>query len=190
MGRPSQLLDATVLNESDQPCPVGEAGQLAFRARFPDLMLKSYFNKPEVNAKAFANGWFHTGDAARREADGTFTFIDRMGGFLRVRGENISSYQIEDLLNGHASIQAVAVVPVPAAVGGEEDVAVFIELRPGESMTEADLHRYAQEVLPRFMQPKHVRFVDALPLTPTNKIEKYKLKQSLLAELEGDTSRR
>ncbi len=183
MGRASPLLDATVLDAADRTCPDGEVGQLAFRPRFEHLMLKEYFNKPEVTAKAFANGWFHTGDAARRMPDGSFEFIDRLGGFLRVRGENISSYQIEDLLNGHPNIQAVAVVPVSAVVGDEEDVAVFIELRAGQTMTEAELHSYAQEVMPRFMQPKHVRFVDALPLTPTNKVEKYKLKQALLAEL-------
>jgi crotonobetaine/carnitine-CoA ligase len=185
MGRASPLLDATVLDADDQPCREGEVGQLAFRPRFEHLMLKEYFNKPEVNAKAFASGWFHTGDAASRMTDGSFEFIDRMGGFLRVRGENISSYQIEDLLNGHPAIQAVAVVPIPAAIGDEEDVAVFIELRPGETLTEAELHAYAQQVMPRFMQPKHVRFVPALPLTPTNKVEKYKLKQALLAELAG-----
>jgi crotonobetaine/carnitine-CoA ligase len=185
MGRASPLLDATVLDDADRPCPDGEAGQLAFRPRFEHLMLKEYFNKPEITAKAFANGWFHTGDAARRMADGSFEFIDRLGGFLRVRGENISSYQIEDLLNGHPSIQAVAVVPVPAAVGDEEDVAVFIELRPGATLSETELHAYAQQVMPRFMQPRHVRFVEALPLTPTNKVEKYKLKQALLAELAG-----
>lgn len=183
MGRASPLLDATVLDAADRICPDGEVGQLAFRPRFEHLMLKEYFNKPEVTAKAFANGWFHTGDAARRMPDDSFEFIDRLGDFLRVRGENISSYQIEDLLNGHPSIQAVAVVPVSAVVGDEEDVAVFIELRAGQTMTEAELHSYAQEVMPRFMQPKHVRFVDALPLTPTNKVENYKLKQALLAEL-------
>ena len=185
MGRPVPLLDAGVMAPGDVPCPAGEVGELVFKPRFPDLMLKTYFNKPDANARAFANGWFHTGDAARRCADGTFEFVDRIGGFFRVRGENVSSYQVEDLLNGHDKIRATAAIPIPAAEGDEEDIAVFIELSEGAAMDEAEVRRYAAQVMPKFMQPKHIRILDALPLTPTNKIEKYKLKQSLLAELGG-----
>ena len=185
MGRPSALLQAEVMDDRDTPCPIGDVGELVFRSDFPDLMLKNYFNKPDANARAWANGWFHTGDAARRGPDGTFEFVDRIGGFFRVRGENVSSYQVEDLLNTHDKIRATAAIPIPAAVGGEEDVAVFIELREGATMDEAEIRAYAAQVMPKFMQPKHIRILDALPLTPTNKIEKYKLKQSLLAELAG-----
>ncbi|MFD0391050.1 hypothetical protein ACFQ4K_29695 [Tistrella bauzanensis] len=95
----------------------------------------------------------------------------------------MSSYQVEDLLNTHPDIRATAALPVPAAEGDEEDCAVFIELVEGRAMTEADLRAFALTVMPRYMAPRHVRFVDALPVTPTNKIEKYKLKQALMAEL-------
>jgi crotonobetaine/carnitine-CoA ligase len=90
---------------------------------------------------------------------------------------------VEDLLNTHPDIRATAALPVPAEEGEEEDCAVFIQLVEGCSMTEAELRSFAASVMPRYMTPRHVRFVDALPVTPTNKIEKYKLKQSLLAEL-------
>ncbi|KYO56443.1 AMP-binding protein (plasmid) [Tistrella mobilis] len=183
MGRPSPLLEAAVLDADDNVLGPDEAGQLAFRPRFPHLLLKSYFNKPDATIKTFSNLWFHTGDAVRRTEDDVYYFIDRMGGFFRVRGENVSSYQVEDLLNTHPDIRATAALPVPAEEGEEEDCAVFIQLVEGCSMTEAELRSFAASVMPRYMTPRHVRFVEALPVTPTNKIEKYKLKQSLLAEL-------
>ncbi len=183
MGLPSPLLEAAVLDPEDNEMPEGGVGQLAFRPRFPSLILESYFNKPEATQKAFRNCWFHTGDAARQGVDGNWYFVDRMGGFFRVRGENVSSYQVEDLLNAHPKIRATAAIPIPAAVGDEEDVSVFIELVDDAAMTEAELRDFAAEVMPKYMRPKHVRFVAALPLTPSSKIEKYKLKQQLLAEL-------
>lgn len=188
MGLPSPLLEAAVLDPQDDVCAGGEVGQLAFRPRFPSLLLEEYFGKPEATVKALRNCWFHTGDAVYRGTDGWWYFVDRMGGFFRVRGENVSSYQVEDLINAHAKVRATAAVPVPADVGDEEDVAVFVELREGESMTEDELRAHAREVMPKYMVPKHVRFVPALPLTPTNKVEKYKLKQQLMAEL-GKTPR-
>lgn len=183
MGLPSPLLEAAVLDPEDKACADGEVGQLAFRPRFPSLLLEEYFRKPEATVKTLRNCWFHTGDAVYRGADGWWYFVDRMGGFFRVRGENVSSYQVEDLINGHPKVRATAAVPVPADVGDEEDVAVFVELKEGESMDEDELRAHAREVMPKYMVPKHVRFVPALPLTPTNKVEKYKLKQQLMAEL-------
>lgn len=188
MGLPSPLLEGGVLDAQDNQCAEGEVGQLAFRPRFPSLILEEYFKKPEATIKTFRNCWFHTGDACYRGKDGFWYFVDRMGGFFRVRGENISSYQVEDLINGHPKVRATAAVPVPADVGDEEDVAVFVELKDGQTMTDAELRDHAREVMPKYMVPKHIRFIPALPLTPTNKVEKYKLKQQLMAEL-GKTPR-
>jgi len=183
MGRPSSLLNAAALDSNDMPCAAGQVGQLAFRPRFPELLLKSYFNRPEAMVKVSSNYWFHTGDACYRDGDGTFFFVDRMGDVFRVRGEKVSSYQVEDLLNGHPKIRAVAAVPVPAAEGDEEDCAVFVQLIDGEAMSADELMAHAKAVMPKYMLPKYIRFVDELPLTATNKVEKYKLKQSLMAEL-------
>ena len=183
MGLPSPLLEPSVLDPDDNEVPPGGVGQLAFRPRFPSLILEAYFNKPDVTQRTFRNCWFHTGDAVYKGIDSNWYFVDRMGGFFRVRGENVSSYQVEDLLNAHPKIRATAAIPIPATVGDEEDVAVFIQLIDGHAMTEAELRDFAADVMPKYMQPKHVRFTDELPLTPSSKIEKYKLKQQLLAEL-------
>lgn len=179
MGRPSPLVDVAVLDEEDNRLPPGQVGQLAFRPRFPGLLLQQYWNKPEATLKAWRNLWFHTGDAVVEEAEGTFRFVDRMGGYFRVRGENVSSYEVESLLADHPQIRAVAAVPVPAKEGNEDDIAVFIELKEAGSLTEDEVASFASETMPKYMRPRHIRIVDALPVTPTNKIEKYKLKQMI-----------
>ncbi len=191
MGTPSPLFEAAILDEEDNVLPPGVVGQLALRPRFPGLLLQEYFRKPEATIKVLRNCWFHTGDAcARLDGEGdVFVFIDRLGGFFRVRGENVSSYEVEALINGHPKVRATAAVPIPALVGDEEDVAVFIELVEGESLSEDELRTYSAKVMPKYMTPKYVRIVAALPVTPTNKIEKYKLKQALITEL-GITPRR
>lgn len=185
MGLPNPLLEVAILDEDDNACPAGVVGQLAFRPRFPGLLLDSYFRKPEATIKVLRNCWFHTGDACKESTDGsgTYFFIDRMGGFFRVRGENVSSYEVEFLIASHPSVRACAAVPLPAVVGDEDDIAVFVELKEGLTLSELQLREHAIKVMPKYMQPKHIRFVTALPVTPTNKIEKYKLKQLILSEL-------
>lgn len=185
MGLPNPLLEVAILDEDDNACPAGVVGQLAFRPRFPGLLLDSYFRKPEATIKVLRNCWFHTGDACKESTDGsgTYLFIDRMGGFFRVRGENVSSYEVEFLIASHPSVRGCAAVPLPAVVGDEDDIAVFVELKEGLSLSESQLREHATQVMPKFMQPKYIRFLTALPVTPTNKIEKYKLKQLILSEL-------
>ena len=183
MGRPSRLMEAAILDENDQECGPGEQGQLAIRSRLPHLLLAGYFNRPEATEEAFRNGWFHTGDGAYRDEDGNFYFVDRMGGFIRTRGENISSYQIEDILTGHPKIGVCAAFPIPAEEGEEDDIVVYIVLQPGREMSEEELRPWIDTEMPKFMRPKHIRFIDALPQTPTFKVEKYKLREQILREL-------
>ena len=190
MGVPNPLFEVAILDEDDNSLPPGQVGQLAFRPRFPGLLLQEYFRKPEATIKVFRTCWFHTGDACKQLDDGSglYCFVDRMGGFFRVRGENVSSFEVEALIASHGKIRAAAAVPIPAKIGSEEDIAVFIECVEGESLTEDELRDHARRVMPKYMQPAHVRFVDALPVTPTNKIEKYKLKRQIIDELNSSTS--
>ena len=82
-----------------------------------------------------------------------------MGGFFRVRGENVSSFEVEALIAGHAKIQAMAAVPIPAEVGKEEDVVAFIELVKGETFSEEEVRDHTRRVMPKYMPPNHIRFV-------------------------------
>jgi crotonobetaine/carnitine-CoA ligase len=146
-------------------------------------MLNGYFNKPEATLEVFRNLWFHTGDACYKDEDETYYFVDRMGGFIRTRGENISSYQIEDFINSHPRVDVCAAFPIPAEEGEEDDIVVYIVPKQGEDLGEEDLKTWIASEMPKFMWPKHIRFAQELPRTPTNKVEKYKLKQAILSEL-------
>ncbi len=179
MGRPSPFLEVAILDDDDNRLPPGRVGQLAFRPRFPGLLLQEYLNKPEATVKAWRNLWFHTGDACLELDDGSFRFVDRMGGYFRVRGENVSSYEVESMIADHGAVRSVAAVPMPATEGGEDEIAVFIELKEAGICSEEDIAGYIREFLPKYMRPSYVRILEALPVTPTNKIEKYKLRQML-----------
>lgn len=185
MGRPSPLLQVDIVDADDHSCPPGQVGQLVVRPRFPYTIIQEYFNKPDKTLEAFRNLWFHTGDACYRDADGVYYFVDRMGGYLRVRGENVSSYEVEDLVNGHPKIRVTAAIPVPAHEGDEEDLAIFVQLVDGETMLVDEVRQHCVDVMPKYMVPRYIRIVEELPLTPTGKIEKYKLRQGLLANLEA-----
>lgn len=181
MGKPAALFEAAVLNENDEELGPDQHGQLAFRPKLPCLLFNEYYKKPEATLKTFGNLWFHTGDGVYKDKDGYFYYVDRMGGFIRRRGENISSYQIEDILLGNPKIGMCAALPIPADEGLEDDIVVYIVVK--EELTESELRAWIDSEMPKFMRPKHLRFVDSLPQTPTYKVEKYKLRERILQEL-------
>jgi len=182
MGLPTPFVDATVLNDHDEECPAEQPGQLAFRPKLPALLLTEYLGKPQATVAAFRNLWFHTGDAAVRDAGGYFYFIDRLGDRIRVRGENLSSFQVEDVLNQHPDIRFCAVLPIPGKEGGEDDIVAYV-VPDSAALTEEAVLAYAAEAMPGYMCPAHVRIVDDIPRTPTSKMEKYKLRAQILTEL-------
>jgi crotonobetaine/carnitine-CoA ligase len=183
MGKPTIMLEATILTEHDEECGPGQFGELAFRPKLPYLLLDEYFGKPEATVKVFKNCWFHTGDGCYRDEEGNFYFVDRMGGYIRTRGENISSYQIEDIVNSHPGVDVCAALPIPAEEGEEDDIVVYLVPKKGGRLKEGELREWLSREMPKFMWPKHIRFADELPRTPTNKVEKYKLKERILKEL-------
>ena len=114
-----------------------------------------------------------------------YYYVDRLGDRIRVRGENLSSFQVEDMLNQHPSVQMSAVVAIPSDEGNEDQVVAYVVAVGGGSVTEEAIHAFAAETMPKFMRPRHVRIVGDLPRTPTNKVEKYKLRQLILNELQA-----
>ncbi len=182
MGFPSPHMVAEILNEHDEECEVGEVGQIAFRTRYPHLLMKEYFNKPQATVEVFQNLWFHTGDTGYKDEHGYFYFVDRMNDVIRTRGENVSSYQVEDLMNQHEHVRMCAAFPIPAEEGEEDDIVVYV-VPKSDKLTVEELMEWAKREMPKFMWPKHIRLIEDLPRTPTNKIEKYKLKEQILKEL-------
>lgn len=184
MGAASLFVEAAVLDERDCECAPGEAGQLAFRSKLPHYLLIEYLGKPEATVKAFRNLWFHTGDSARRNPDGSFVFVDRMGDRIRVRGENISSFHIEDMINQCPAVAMTAAFAIPAEDGDEDDVVVYVAAREDQLLDAQMVRTWSESNMPKFMRPRHIRVVADLPRTLTQKVEKFKLRAMILAELQ------
>lgn len=184
MGRPSIFFDVSIRDEHDQECPPEQPGHLAVRPKLPALVPECYLNKPEATVTANRNLWFHTGDAALAAEDGMFYFVDRLGDRIRVRGENLSSFQVEDMLNQHPSVRMSAVFPIPGGEGDEDDIVAYVVPTDASVLTVDEIDVFAVETMPKYMRPRHVRVVDDIPRTPTNKVEKYRLRQRILAELQ------
>lgn len=164
--------------ETDEDVPDGEVGELVVRARVPWIMTVGYANMPEKTLESFRNLWFHTGDALRRDSDGWYYFVDRIKDALRRRGENISSFEVEDALRQHEAVAEVAVIAVPAEVAaGEDEVKACVVLKPGRTLTALELVQWAEPRMPSFVVPRYIEFYDALPTTPSEKVRKAELRK-------------
>jgi crotonobetaine/carnitine-CoA ligase len=138
-------------------------------------MFSEYVGMPAATVAAFTNQWFHTGDRGRMDDDGYVYYVDRMKDCIRRRGENISSWEVERTITTDPRVAEVAIVGVPSELSEEEVLAVVV-LRPGAALTPAELLDHCQEHLPHFAVPRYVRFLGELPKTPSQRIEKYKLR--------------
>jgi crotonobetaine/carnitine-CoA ligase len=176
-GRQREGCEARIVDEFDYEVPVGEVGELIVRTTQPWRLNAGYWGMPEETAKAWRNGWFHTGDAFRRDEEGNFYFVDRLKDTIRRRGENISSLEVENVLNAHPAVELAVAVGVPSEIGDEEVKAVVVR-RPGETLEAAELAEYCDGAMPRFMVPRYIEFVDALPITATQKVRKSVLRDA------------
>jgi carnitine-CoA ligase len=185
MGKVFDGFAARVVDDADNELPDGAAGELILRAEAPFAFATGYFGMPEKTVEAWRNLWFHTGDRVIREADGHFKFVDRMKDAIRRRGENISSYEVEQVLLSHPDVATAAVFPVASELA-EDEVMCAVVKKPGGVVTEADLVRYCVPRLAYFAVPRYVEFVDELPATENGKIQKYKLRERGVGEKTWD----
>jgi len=164
--------------ETDEEVPIGEVGELVVRPKVPWTICSGYFGMPDKTADALRNCWFHTGDGLRRDEEGWYYFVDRLKDAIRRRGENISSYEVEQGILSHPAIVEAAAVAVPAdAVAGEDEVLVAVVVAEGETLTPEEFWDHCDRRLPYFAVPRFVRFVDQLPKTPSEKIRKVELRE-------------
>jgi crotonobetaine/carnitine-CoA ligase len=125
--------------------------------------------------EASRNWWFHTGDIGRVDDDGYLYFVDRKADYLRRRGENISSYEVESILMGHGGLADVVVHAVPSEMT-EDDLKITAVRKEGEDLTEEDLFRWAIDQLPYFALPRYIEFRDELPRSPVGRVLKRELR--------------
>jgi len=176
-GTPTRGFECMVADAVGQPVPDGDMGELVARPVRPEGVMSGYLDMPAETLHAFRGLWYHTGDAARRDADGFFYLVGRLKDFIRRKGENISAAEVEAALAGHPTVFECAAVGEPDA-WGEEDVVLWVEARPGMTPDVAELQRVCAERLPAFMMPARIRLIDALPRNALGRIEKFKLKAS------------
>jgi len=170
-------VDVRLVDDHDCEVGVGEVGEMIVRTDRPWAMNSGYHKSPEATAKAWRNGWFHTGDAFRRDAEGNFFFVDRIKDAIRRRGENISSFEVEAEIVAHPDIREAAVVAVPSELG-EDEVLAVVAPAPGREIDPAALLDFLRERLAYFMIPRYIRILPELPKTPSAKVMKVELRSA------------
>jgi crotonobetaine/carnitine-CoA ligase len=172
--------EVRIVDEHDIPVDAGQPGELIVRHRLPWVMNSGYHGMPEATARAWLNGWFHTGDQFIVDEDGNFFFVDRVKDAIRRRGENISSFEVESEVLSHPAVEEVAAVAVPnpevGAATGDEEVKVVVVLVQGTALTHEQLTEYLVERMPRHWVPRFVEFAAGLPKTPSFKVKKAELR--------------
>ena len=176
-GKPVEGIELRLVDDNDIEVPADEPGELIVRPTQPWTMSHGYLNDAEATARAWRNGWFHTGDLFRRDSDDNYFFIDRIKDVIRRRGENISSFEVESAILQHGDVREAAAVPVPGA-GSEDDLLAVIALRPDSELAPEALIEFLRDALPYFMIPRYIRILDELPRTPTQKVEKHVLRET------------
>lgn len=176
-GIPSDQYDLRIFDENDNELPPGQVGEIVIRPLGPDLIMKGYWGAPEATLGAFRNLWFHTGDFGRIDEGGHLFFEGRKKDAIRRRGENISAFEIEEVLHSHPAIAEGVAIGVASELS-EEDVKVVIVLKTGAALSREELREFCSTRMARYMVPDYVEFVSEIPKTPTGKPEKYRLVES------------
>jgi crotonobetaine/carnitine-CoA ligase len=177
-GRPSARFEAQVVDDADREVAPGTEGELLVRWGGPEGprhgFFSGYLKNDEATAEAWRGGWFHTGDAVRQTADGTLIFVDRKKNIIRRAGENIAAAEVEAVLQAHDAVAQVAVLAVPDEIREEEVMACVVPM-PGVTVGRALAEALVARVLAKlayFKAPGYILFVDSLPTTGTQKVQK------------------
>ncbi len=184
-GRPSKPGSAGIVNaeaftvkifdSGDREVPAGETGEIVCRPRKPHVMYEGYWRHPEATVEAWRNLWYHTGDIGRIDSDGYLFFVGRKAEYMRRRGENISSWELEKVFHEHPDVKDVCVHAVPSEVS-EDDVKVTVVLKNDATVTEEQLCRWSVDHLPYYAVPRYFEFRAELPLSPTGRATKHLLR--------------
>ena len=169
--------DVRIFGDDDQELPAGSVGEVVIRPRRANVMFDGYYRMPEATAERWSNLWFHTGDLGKIDEDGYFFFVDRMKDYLRRRGENISSFEIEAAIARHPSVLEAAVVGVASELT-EEEVKAVVVLQPGMTLSYEDFTQHCIDNMPYFAVPRYVEFAADLPRTPSGKVLKHELRSA------------
>ncbi|HET6593175.1 MAG TPA: ATP-dependent acyl-CoA ligase [Xanthomonadales bacterium] len=180
-GKPITGWDVRIVDDDDKECKPGSLGEFIARSNKMFVGTTGYYNKPEATLELFKNGWIHTGDLGRTDEDGYFYFVDRKKQAIRRRGENISSFEVESVISAHDAVLESCVVGVPSELG-EAEVKAVVVLKKGQQVSEEELIRWCEPRLAYFAIPRYIAIRETLPKTPSERVEKFKLKKEGITE--------
>ncbi|WP_420637701.1 AMP-binding protein [Candidatus Poriferisocius sp.] len=173
-GQPTPGGRIALLDESNAPVPLGEVGEICYRPELPHIMCAGYLDNPEASVEAMRGLWWHTGDLARQDGDGYLYFVDRQRDVIRHKGENVSSFEVEQAILSLAGVEHAAVVAVPAELSEDEILAVVVPSGDRE-MTAELVFDQCDRRLPHFMVPRYVYVTAEVPTTQTGRVNKAQL---------------
>ncbi len=181
-GKASEQVEIRIADDDDFELPRGQTGEILVRTAMPWQHAQGYYNMPEASLLAYRNLWFHTGDRGYVDHDGYLFFVDRKKDAIRRRGENISSFEVEQIILKHPAVLEVAAFAVTSE-HSEDEVMVSVVLRADQVLSESGLIEHCNENMAYYMVPRFIEFVAGLPKTMTEKVEKYKLKADVQKRL-------
>jgi crotonobetaine/carnitine-CoA ligase len=173
----SDLFEAVIIDDDDREVAAGVTGQIAVRPKVPGVTMLGYWQQPEATVEMWRNLWLHSGDAGHKDEEGNFYFTDRLRDTIRRRGENISSMEVEGIIAQHPDVLECAVYPVRSE-HGEDEVMVALVLKPARMAQPQQIIAFLEPRMPRFMVPRFIDIVEALPKTPTGKVRKHLLRDA------------
>jgi len=179
VGRIQPHLEVKIVDKDGRTVPVGEKGELCTKGY---AVMLGYWGDPGRTADAVKDGWMHTGDLATIDAEGYCNIVGRVKDMLIRGGENVYPREIEEFLFRHPKVQSVQVFGVPDAKYGEE-VCAWITLKPGEQCTEQEIRDFCRDQIAHYKVPRYIRFVNEMPMTITGKVQKFVMREKMIAEL-------
>jgi crotonobetaine/carnitine-CoA ligase len=170
-----EYFDVRIFDDDDLEQPRGTDGEIVLRPKRPHTMFEGYWGRPDATVATSRNWWYHTGDIGRIDDDGYLYFVDRKADYLRRRGENISSFEVERIVVQHPALADVAVHAVPSQLT-EDDLKLTATVREDASVTEEELFRWCIDELPYFALPRYIELRAELPRSPVGRVLKRELR--------------
>ncbi len=177
-GKVLDRYEVAIVDDRDNPLPTGAIGELILRPKEPAIMASCYIGMPEETLKTWQNLWFHTGDLARLDEEGDLYWVARISERIRVKGEMVSAYEIEEVILSHPAVEDCAVLGAPDGIG-EETVHPFITLRENAELKLEELQKFCTSRMSRFMIPTSMTLLEDMPRTPSGKPAKAELRKRL-----------
>ncbi len=177
-GTATRFVDIRLVKDSGEDAAVGEHGECWVKPRYPFVLFNGYFDDPEATRDAFEGEWYKTGDVLRKDNEDNYYFVDRKKDAVRYKGRNISTFEVELAARKHPAVADCAAFGIPSEeMESEQELKLNCVLHPGQALAEDELASYINDTAPYFFVPRYIEFVDSLPYTPTNKVQKYRLRE-------------